>query len=352
MLLLDVSNIMYTGASSSAVYFGESNEFKLHSIPYFFQKIAAYFGKDTEMIAVFEKVGKMPALSSSSAYKGGRNRNPMVEWEISALKEMLRRIGFPVLEVEGQEADYVINNYCRLNRDKENIYILSADQDLAANVRCGEFKTEMLSYSTVSYNINKANFKAITGVDYNFMNLNKILLGCKSDNIKPFPLGREIYNSYIGSLESNWRRQFGYRIGVDSTSNLDDDFVLYYSNFEQFLSWYSTSKYFNEDLVQELHNRRLLIEGPQFSLPKLSPNDWRTYNQLIAAFHMNTSCAIKSIKLGHFDPELYELVQHILRKAQTANVSMFDGPAKELDGLQEVGDIQNILGILDSGGAL
>ena len=95
-----------------------------------------------------------------------------------------------------------------------------------------------------------------------------------------------------------------------------------------------------------------MIEGPQFSLPKLSSNDWRTYNQLIAAFHMNTSCAIKSIKLGHFDPELYELVQHILRKAQTSNLSIFDGPAKELDGLQEVGDIQNILGILDSGGAL
>ncbi|MFF2798204.1 hypothetical protein, partial [Lysinibacillus xylanilyticus] len=151
MLLLDVSNIMYTGASARAQYFGEASEFKIRSIPYFFQQIASYYSKDEKMIAVFEKVGKIPALAKVDGYKSGRHRNPLVEWEISALRSLLQYIGFPILEVEGQEADYVINNYCRLNRDKENIYILSADQDLASNVRQGDYFTKMLSYSSVSY---------------------------------------------------------------------------------------------------------------------------------------------------------------------------------------------------------
>jgi len=343
---------MYTGASASSSYFGEGSEFKLRSIPYFFQKVAAYYGKDKDMIAVFEKVGKMPALSKSTGYKSGRNRNPLVEWEITALKELLTRIGFPILEVEGQEADYVINNYCRMYGDSQDIYILSADQDLAANVRDGEFTTQMLSYSTVSYNINKSNFKAITGVDYNFMNLHKILLGCKSDKIKPFPQGREIYQAYFSTLESKWRRQFGYQKGTHTSADFEDSYLLPLAEFEQFVEWYRLSKYYDDEGLRELNNRRQLVEGPVFDLPRVFPVNWQAYNDLIASLNMNSACSIKAIRSGMYNKETVDEVIYILRKAQSANLTMFEGQAGELDGLEEVGDIQNILGLLDTGGAL
>ena len=351
MLLLDVSNIMYTGASARFSYFGESSDFKIRSIPYFFQQVAAYYSKDTNMVAVFEKVGKMPALARTDGYKSGRSRNPLVEWEITALKELLKYIGFPILEVEGQEADYVINNYCRLNRDKEHIYILSADQDLASNVRSGSYVTELLSYSTVSYNVKKHNFKSITGVDYNFMNLHKMLLGCKSDKIKPFPQGREIYHAYFKSLEGRWKRIFSYQPGIDSTSQYDDDLVLPYATYDSFIDWFIDSRYYTEDNLKELQNRRLLIEGPQFDVARPHQIDWRSYNDLMATMNMNTTASNKAVRTGSFSKKIYDDVMYIFRQAQNTNVSMFE----ELPGdsaVEEVGDISNILGLLDLGGDL
>lgn len=352
MLLLDVSNIMYTGASSSHSYFGEASEFKLRGIPYFFQKIAAYYGEDTQMIAVFEKVGRMPSMARVDGYKSGRSRNPLVEWEITALQKLLESIGFPILYVEGKEADHVINNYCRINRHKENIAILSADKDLASNVRSAEFTTKMLSYSTVSYNIDKANFKEITNVDYNFMNINKLLLGCKSDRIKPFPKGREIYSEYMVSLQSLWRRKFKYQIGTHTPADFADDILMPYTSYEYFIDWYENSKFFEASGLKELTNRRDLIEGTVFDLPKTYGIDWVSYNNLIAVLNLGSTASIKSLKAGVYNEDSYINVITILRQAQNSNTSMFEGNIEELEEMVEVGDVNNILGILNVGGSL
>lgn len=352
MLLLDVSNIMYTGASSRAQYFGDASDFKLRSIPYFFQQIASYYGEDKQMIAVFEKVGKIPALASSTGYKSGRPRNPLVEWEITALQKLLELIGFPILQVEGQESDYIINNYCRLNRDRENIAIISADQDLASNVRQGTYSTKMLSYSSVSYNIDKANFKAITGVEYNFMNIHKLLLGCKSDKIKAFPNGKEIYNSYIKNLESIWRRRYNYNVSTNVTSDFSDDILMPYTEYDYFINWYELSRFYEPSMKRQLDERRLLIEGPIFDLPRTYGINWEEYNRLIAAFNMTSNASVKAVKLGKFDDQVYQNVLSILRQTQTANVSMFEGNMQELEELTEVTNIGNIIGLLQAGGEL
>lgn len=352
MLLLDVSNIMYTGASSGHSYFGEATEFKLRSIPYFFQQISSYYGEDTQMIAVFEKVGRMPALAKVGGYKSGRNRNPLVEWEITALQKLLESIGFPILYVEGQEADHVINNYCRLNHDKENISILSADRDLSANVRSGEFTTKMLSYSTVSYNIDKGNFKEITGVDYNFMNINKLLLGCKSDRIKPFPQGREIYSAFMVSLQSLWKRKHKFKIGEHTTADFADEVLMQYTSYEYFIDWYQNSRFFETPGLRELGNRRTLIEGTIFDLPKTYGIDWIAYNNLISVLNLDKTASIKSLKSGVYNIESYTNVISILRQAQNNSTSMFEGNMEELEEMVEVGDVNNILGILNAGGSL
>lgn len=352
MLLLDVSNIMYTGASARSYRFGEASEFTIKSIPYFFEKIAAYYKEDKNMIAVFEKVGKMPALSQSGGYKSGRNRNPQVEWEIASLQGLLEAIGFPTLYVEGQEADHVIANYCRLNHDKEDIFILSADQDLAANIRGDEYQTRMLSYSTVSYNIDKSNFKAITGVDYNFMNINKILLGCKSDRIKPLPEGRDIYNAYIRNLESLWKRKYGYNPKEQSASDFFDDVIIPYTEFDYFMTWYKTSAFYSPQMEREMYNRRGLIEGEVFDLPKVGTVDWKLYNDLVSVFNFSIVGEVKSVKGGVFSQDLYDTAVSILRKSQIRASNIFGDAKKPLDELEEVSDISNIIGIISAGGDL
>ena len=352
MLLLDVSNMMYTGASTRGQYFGEASEFKLHSIPYILEKIASYYSEDQDMIAVFEKVGRMPALATGSGYKSGRNRNPLVEWEIGALQKLLEFVGFPTLYVDGKEADHVIANYCRLYHNTENINILSADMDLACNVRQGQYSTKMLSYSTVSYNVDKYNFKEITKVEYNFMNINKILCGCSSDKILAFPQGSQIYNSYISGLESLWRRAYGYRINENSPSDFEDDVLMQYTTFEYFLEWYKTSKFYDEILVEELERRKKLIQGPIFNVPRVPTVNWTAYNELINAFNLGNSSSIKSVSTGEYRPEMYNKIVEILREAKTANLTMFDGNMDELEELEEVGDISNILGIISEDGEL
>lgn len=352
MLLLDVSNIMYTGASSRHSYFGEASEFKLRGIPYFLQKIAAYYSEDTQMIAVFEKVGRMPALAKVDGYKSGRGRNPLVEWEIVALQKLLESIGFPILYAEGQEADHVINNYCRLNRDRENISILSADQDLAANVRSGEFTTKMLSYSTVSYNISKENFKEITGVDYNFMNINKLLLGCKSDRIKPFPQGKEIYSDFLTGLESLWKRKYKYKIGEHTPADFEDHVLMPYTTFEYFINWYENSKFFETTGLAELGNRRILIEGTVFNLNKTYGIDWIAYNNLVATLNLAQVASIKTLKSGMYNEDSLRRVISILRDAHNNSASMFEGSTEELEDVVSVSDVNNILGLLNTGGSL
>lgn len=352
MLLLDVSNIMYTGASSKYSYFGEASEFKLRSIPYFFQQVASYYSEDTQMIAVFEKVGRIPALAKVGGYKSGRSRNPLVEFEITALQRILESIGFPILYVEGKEADHVIANYCRINGDREDIAILSADQDLACNVRSGKYTTKMLSYSTVSYNIDKSNFKEITGVDYNFMNINKILLGCKSDKIKAFPHGKEIYTAYMKNLESLWRRKFGYKPAEQTPADFVDEVLIPYTEYEYFIEWYKVSKFYEASDLKELNNRKKLVQGDVFDLPRTYGIDWQGYNNLMEAFNLASTASIKSLRGGTYSAEMAHNVVNILRQAQTASASMFEGSTEELEEFVEVGDINNILGLINNGGDL
>ncbi|MFF2798251.1 hypothetical protein, partial [Lysinibacillus xylanilyticus] len=203
-----------------------------------------------------------------------------------------------------------------------------------------------------SYNIDKGNFKEVTGVDYNFMNLNKMLLGCKSDKIKAFPQGREIYNSYIKNLESTWRRRYGYNKAEQTTKDFPDEYLIPYTEFEYFSQWYENSMFYDPRDLSELHNRRVLIEGPVFDLPRTYAIDWLAYNNLMCAFNMDSLAGVKCLKSGKYDEGLVSTVINILRQARSANVSMFEGNVKEFEELAEVGDVENILGLLQLGGGL
>lgn len=343
---------MYTGASYRDVYIGEASEFKLRSIPYFFKVIASYYSESKDMIAVFEDSGRIPGLAREGGYKAGRSRNPHVEWEMAALKNLLEYIGFPIMHVKGQEADYVINNYCREHGGKEEIYILSADRDLSANVRGGRYSTSMLSFSSVSYNINRANFESITGVEYNFMNLNKLLLGCKSDNIKPFPNGKDIYDTYLNSVKATWRRAYKFDPATQVSTDLHDNIINHFNTYQAFMAWLDNSKYGTEENKRELDRRNQLVQGPIISLPKVPKVDWEAYNRLIASLNMKGTSSIKQVKEAFMNQQTLNDIYGILRRAQNQSKTMYEGASEELEELTEVGNLDSILGILDGGGQL
>lgn len=350
MLVIDVSSVMYTGASAREVRFGESGEFTLRCIPYFFEKIAAYYIEDKDMVAVFEHIGKIPALASSTGYKSGRTRNPLVEWEIKALAAILDYINFPMLEIQNQESDHIINNYCRLNRDKENIIILSADADIASNVSHGDYETKISSFSTKSYNIDKYTFEEITGVPYNFMNLNKLLLGCKSDKIKPYPEGEEIFNSYLHVVLHGWKRKYGYDLETNRTSDVVDALINNHNTLESFLDWFQHSRYNQGDAIDELRERWTLVAGTKFDVPEVSKVNWDMYNAVMNVLGNFKVTGIKAVNRGDYDQGVYDELCNILRKAKNANASVYEGKGQEFDVTEEVGDISNILDILGNGG--
>lgn len=354
MLLFDVSNICYTGASSKYHYFGHTSDYKIRSLVYFLEKVACYYSVDKDMIAVFEGVGKIPALAKDGGYKSGRQRNPMVEWEMIVLKNLLEMINFPILYVDSVEADHTIKNYCEQNRDKQNIYILSADEDLASNVREGEsFSTEMLSYSTSSYNISKANFREITGVHYNFLDIHKLLCGCKSDKIKALPTGRQLYNSYIANLESLWRRKYGYDKSQHTTASLVDAVINENNTLEAFLKWFRASSYYTVEIENELHLRAQKIIGPTVRLPQVGRVDWQAYNGLIDTMNLSNSCSIKSSKSNGHSDEMYRLILDIMGKGQTSTRTMFEGDFNTDTSDLEITGIEDIRQLLEAeGGAL
>jgi hypothetical protein len=354
MLLFDVSNVCYTGASSKYHYFGHSSDYKIRSLVYFLEKVACYYSVDKDMIAVFEGVGKMPRLSQDGGYKSGRQRNPMVEWEIICLKNILEMVNFPILYVESVEADHVIRNYCEQNRHKENIYLISADQDIASNVREGEsFSTEILSYSSTSYNISKANFKEITGVHYNFMDINKLLCGCNSDRIKALPNGKQLYNAYIANLESLWRRKYSYDKTQHTTASFVDAIIDENNTLEAFLKWFTLSSYYNPEIENELKLRAQKIIGPTVRLPSIGRVDWQAYNGLIDTMNLSNSCSIKSSKSNGHSDELYRLILEVMGKGQTSTRTMFEGDFNTDTSDLEIAGIEDIRQLLEAeGGAL
>lgn len=329
MLLLDVSNICYTGSRFRSFYFGESSEYTLKSIVYFFEKVANYYSESKEMVAVFEGVGKIPALSKADGYKAGRTRNPAVEWEILALKEMLEAVGFPTITAPSGtpvEADHIIHSYCRKNRDKEDIIILSADKDMASNVCADVYETKILSFSANSYNINKSNFKEITGVEYNFMDLNKMLCGCSSDRIKAVPKGSIIFNAYINSVKAVWKRRFGFNKDEHTMSFAPDSLTRQYNTLDAFMNWFRNSSHYDVEVEQELmHGKRKdRIYGFDVDIPKIKPVNWKKYNNLISGMNLWSSCGVKAEDCDENVSSYHKLAMDALAKGTTSSRTMFE----------------------------
>lgn len=347
MLLIDVSNVMYTGSGYKGHNFGQKTIHKLNSIPYFLKTIAALHMHTPNMVAIFEKNERIPAMAKGSGYKSGRQRNSKVEWEIKALRKILEKANFPILEVEGNETDYVIYNYCRQHRYEQDIFIASADMDMASQVSSDESgSVELVSFSSISYNVNKTNFYEITGVDYNFMNLNKILLGCKSDKIKPYPNGKEIYGDYVGMVKSTLRRGYGFDPS-QPMSTLPDKVINTYNTYESFLEWFRNSSFFSNEAITELNKRQRLVMGPIFNIGAVPPTNWVDYNAIVKAFNLKAGL-VESANVPPFTMDLYNEMEELLDSV-SQEYSIFEED-QSIEIVPDTPQLRNLLGVLDKGG--
>lgn len=345
MLLIDVSNVMYTGAGFNGNNFGRTNIHPLKSIPYFLKTVASLHMYTGKMVAVFEKTGRMPALSNGNGYKSGRAKNSKVEWEIKALRKILEKANFPILEVEGQESDYIIYNYCRQHRHNEDIYIASVDMDMTSQVcKHDTGSVQIVSFSSLSYNIDKNNFKEITGVDYNFMDLNKILLGCKSDKIKRFPNGTEIYEDYISTVKSQLRRTYGFDIN-SPLSTVPDSIIFEMNSYNRFEDWYMNSSFYTSEGLKDLRARQKLVMGPEFLLPQVPPVNWFEYNRVAKVFN---SGVVEMEEVPKFSLEEYDEMEKLLDSV-SSEYSIFEA-AEQIEVIPETPQLQNLLGVLEKGG--
>lgn len=352
VLLMDMSNLVYTGMSSKERDFGEQNEITLRAVPYVLNKIAAFYSVDKDIVAVFDSPKRKATVANTRGYKAGRQYNPAVSWELNILKELLSMCSIPTVSVAGQEADYVINNLCAKFRGEYDVYIASADADMFSNVYSEDgVCCEMVSFSQHSYHVNKRNFEATTGVPYNFINLDKILNGCKSDNIKPFPKGSTLFQSYINYLQRRFARMYKFDKNLHTFSMMKDSVIFSVNTLDAFLEFFRLDEeLYSPEAEKELRQRELLIQGPKFPVLLEGEVDWESFNRLAKALGLEGCAEILTENVLPFDYDYYKRVIGIIKQITPNTPTMFE----ESTMATEVNDVSldAIFGILDEEGDL
>jgi len=236
MLLIDVSNIIHSGMDAQrAKPVGSEHQKSVYGIPYLFSKVADYARRSRDVIFVFD-----PEIRGEFHVKNPNNPNrkysPQVHYECNILFKILEELKAPAVRVQGYSADSLIYSICELFKDDEaiaDIFIMSADQDLACNVQYrGYGSVQTLAYNAKSYHITPDSYMPILGIPFNFTNINKSLLGCVSDNVSAVKDGRAMWVQFLSHLARVTKGKSMFR------SNSARDLHKYVNIFE-----YNTKEY-------------------------------------------------------------------------------------------------------------
>jgi hypothetical protein len=262
VLIIDGYNVMYSGNSNSrALPVGHCGDKFLKCIPYFLNKLVNFAALDSKVVVVFDPDEKS-IFNDTSGYKQNRVHQPNVLWEIRILKKMLDFIGIPTVQLNCEADDVIysiLQDHCN---DDEDHYIVSTDKDLACNVaKRGIYQTKMLAFNSVGYNYTYENFYSLLGIPFNFININKLLLGCKSDTIPPVKNGTVLWSKFVNSL----------RVAADELTlgATDDPNKLYMYDALELCNTYEYFKvWLQEDVPQGLYSIEELDSRMRLIFPK------------------------------------------------------------------------------------
>lgn len=133
---------------------------------------------DAHLVFVFDSIGKTDRHREYSEYKNGRSEPPAeFIYQVDVVKELVRKFGYPVFLIEGQEADDVIGTLCRTHTRKSIIW--SSDKDFA----------QLVNKRVSVYDVHSKVLLDSIGIEHKHgVKPNQIcdwlmLLGDKSDNI-------------------------------------------------------------------------------------------------------------------------------------------------------------------------
>lgn len=277
--IFDVSAFVHSVRSMGLREEKDLGGFNYTGVKYLIKYLALEMRKGMDIVLCFDSKSFRKDLDKN--YKSGRCSDPVIVAQLEVLWEMLPKCGFVCLKREGWEADDLINYVVTYNHERyDRIKILANDMDLAALVTN---KVRLENIRTDSPSIDKDNFSSavITGefIPYNLLRQYKILVGDKSDNIKPF---RRVEDEKSGM--SLGRQMFSdYKLEATSSGELEK-----YSDGKTFLTWIvqNSSKYgLSQQDVNNLAIRyqlvypKVMLESDWAELQPLFDSSYSSINQ-------------------------------------------------------------------------
>lgn len=203
--VIDVSAVVYTGASSPRFSERTSFGYPVGGIHYLMRQLCVSLGSYDAVVLCFDSPTKKQELLS--AYKEGRVRRPEVYSQLEFLYGGLMSCGIACEKYEGFEADDVADWAVKQNLGRyTEIVIVGNDYDLLHSVQSGvRFKSIRKGISCIY----PANFEEFADpgsyTKFNTISAKKTLCGCKSDGVPALVLengmkGLEIYNAFLTFL--------------------------------------------------------------------------------------------------------------------------------------------------------
>lgn len=186
--IIDVNSVLHSAHNVESIGKERVNGCPNGGLIVLFRKIAYLLSTDHHVICVFDS--KTDRKLIMPEYKANRSKVPEVILQSELAYNILTDLNISCLKVNGFEADDLIYNVCNIYGPvTPRVFIHSSDADLAHNVI--NSRIEVLPVNSNSYMINYNNFvEVFSEEDFrlpkNMITLKKVLLGDKSDNIKPF----------------------------------------------------------------------------------------------------------------------------------------------------------------------
>jgi hypothetical protein len=325
MLIVDVSNLAHIGAGKrrEIIY----NDVSFTAIPFILSKTAGMVIDTENIIYVFDPKSEGKKLDYFRTY------NPQVIFEVNVLYDLLKHIGFNAVRVPGYSADDIICNLAdRYKNTGIKTTILTEDRDLVSAVYLDNetgSTTELLGPTVNGDHIPPYNMYALTNVPYNFMNVFKTILGCKSDRIKPLEKGSLLWKEFLQHIAL--KKRFQIRGKVETAYQFLD--ITLYNNKEYLLNWLAEHGVDGSANADAVYPK--LLDTDAIAYKKV---DWRLYNTMFN--HMLGKLYINQRQpSGTPNPATIEFIAKTIAAHKVQGASVFEAlPAGALSKLQGLED--------------
>lgn len=205
--IFDVSALLHYGMNSSRYKDDASYGYLVGGIHKVMYHIASAFNNRDSVVLAFDGRNNF-RKKLMPEYKIGRASNTAVISQAEMLYENLPRAGITCYKFDGYEGDDVINWCCKQATGYNTVYIYGNDKDLIHNVHDNiVFKNindgeNLVTAANFPYAIERGVY-----IPFNFINIRKVLTGCKSDKVPPFVSesglkGADIFDWYLQVLDA------------------------------------------------------------------------------------------------------------------------------------------------------